>query len=283
MKAYVSVDLEGLPGVASLTMLSPKNPQYSIASRIMTKLSVAIARELLNRGFKEVAVADSHGYMTNLNYLAFPRGVRLIQGYPRPISMVAGICSEYKAAFFVGYHCGAGTIRGILDHTYSGRTFYRVWLNGVPVSEFLLNSLVVGEHDVPVVMVAGDCCLRSEVEKYSPWTIFIELKQGMSRYAAIYKSIEEVIDEIKTKVGEAVRLVEEGVAKPLKFNYDKYRLRIEFRESEVADIAETTPGASRIDAYTVDYYLNTPSEVLKLIELLALAGSGLQYLKQLMQ
>lgn len=283
MKAYVSVDLEGLPGVASLTMLSPKSPQYSIASRIMTKLSIAIARELLSKGFKEVTVADSHGYMTNLNYLAFPRGVRLIQGYPRPVSMVSGICSEYKAAFFIGYHCGAGTLRGILDHTYSGRTFHRVWLNEVPVSEFLLNSLVAGEYGVPVAMVAGDSCLKSEVEKYSPWTVFVELKQGMSRYAAVYKSMEELIDEVKAKVSEAVRIVEEGIAKPLKFNCNKYKLRIEFRESEVADVAETISGASRIDAYTIEYYLNSPSEALKLIELLALAGSGLQYLKQLMQ
>lgn len=283
MKAYVSVDLEGLPGVASLTMLSPKSPQYSIASRIMTKLSIAIARELLSKGFKEVTVADSHGYMTNLNYLAFPRGVRLIQGYPRPVSMVSGICSEYKAAFFIGYHCGAGTLRGILDHTYSGRTFHRVWLNEVPVSEFLLNSLVAGEYGVPVAMVAGDSCLKSEVEKYSPWTVFVELKQGMSRYAAVYKSMEELIDEVKAKVSEAVRIVEEGIAKPLKLNCNKYKLRIEFRESEVADVAETISGASRIDAYTIEYYLNSPSEALKLIELLALAGSGLQYLKQLMQ
>ncbi|MEM2578753.1 MAG: M55 family metallopeptidase [Desulfurococcaceae archaeon] len=283
MKAYVSVDLEGLPGIASLTMLSPKSPQYSVASRIMTKLSVVIAGELLNRGFKEVTVADSHGYMTNLNYLEFPRGVRLIQGYPRPISMVAGICSEYKAAFFIGYHCGAGTVKGILDHTYSGRTFHRVWLNEVPVSEFLLNSLVAGEHGVPVAMVAGDSCLKSEVEKFSPWTVFIELKQGMSRYAAVYKSMEELIDEIKAKVSEAIKLIEEGVAKPLKFNCDKYKLRIEFKESEVADVAENISGASRIDAYTTEYHLNSPSEALKLIELLALAGSGLQYLKQLMQ
>ncbi len=283
MKAYVSVDLEGLPGVASLTMLSPKSPQYGVASRIMTKLSAIIAKELLSKGFKEVTVADSHGYMTNLNYLAFPRGVRLIQGYPRPISMVTGICSEYKAAFFIGYHCGAGTIRGILDHTYSGRTFYRVWLNEVPVSEFLLNSLVAGEHGVPVAMVAGDSCLRSEVERHSPWTVFVEFKQGVSRYAAVYKSMEELIDEIKARINEALSLVEEGVAKPLKFNCDKYRLRIEFRESEIADIAETISGASRVDAYNVEYYLSTPGEALKLIELLALAGSGLQYLKQLMQ
>ena len=69
MKAFISVDLEGLPGVASLTMVSPWSSQFSIASKVMTRLVNATVDELFKNGFTEVLVADSHGYMTNINYV----------------------------------------------------------------------------------------------------------------------------------------------------------------------------------------------------------------------
>ncbi|MEM1816138.1 MAG: M55 family metallopeptidase, partial [Desulfurococcaceae archaeon] len=69
MRAYVSVDLEGLPGVVSGTMLSPWSSQFSRASKIATKLTNIVVDELYKQGFEEIHVADSHGLMTNIDYL----------------------------------------------------------------------------------------------------------------------------------------------------------------------------------------------------------------------
>lgn len=88
LKAYVSIDIEGLPGIASASMLVPGNTQYSRGSEIMTLFAVETARKLLENGFNQVVVGDSHGYMTNIDYSKMPRGTSLIQGFPRPVSML---------------------------------------------------------------------------------------------------------------------------------------------------------------------------------------------------
>jgi D-amino peptidase len=141
LKAFISVDLEGLPGVTSLTMVSPWSSQFSIASKVMTRLVNATVDELFKNGFTEVLVADSHGYMTDINYLESDSGAGLIRGYPRPFSMLSGLDESFNAVFFIGYHTAAGTIHGMLDHTYNGRVFTEIRVKGVRASEFLINTL----------------------------------------------------------------------------------------------------------------------------------------------
>ncbi|MGC9121814.1 MAG: M55 family metallopeptidase, partial [Thermogladius sp.] len=47
MKAYVSIDLEGLPGIASTTMTSPEKTQFSTAVKVMTRISEFVSKRLL--------------------------------------------------------------------------------------------------------------------------------------------------------------------------------------------------------------------------------------------
>ncbi|OYT40235.1 MAG: aminopeptidase, partial [Desulfurococcales archaeon ex4484_58] len=214
MKAYVSIDIEGLPGIASITMVTPTRSQYSRGSKIMTSIAKEIANLLFENGFERVVIADSHGYMTNIDYLEMPRGTSIIQGYPRPYSMVYGLDKDFDAALFIGYHTAAGTIHGFLDHTMSGRVFHEIIVNGIRASEYLLNALYAGEKNVPVILVAGDEYLRSDVQKHTPWTVFIDLKKGITRYAARFDSYEEVIDKLRKGVQIAINRLKRGEAKP---------------------------------------------------------------------
>ncbi len=277
MKAYVSIDLEGLPGIASTTMTSPDKTQFSTAVKVMTRISEFVSKRLLELGFSEVYLADSHGLMTNIDYASVPDGVYLVQGYPRPYSMLTMLDGSFSAALFIGYHSAAGTTKGFLDHTMSGRVFYEVYVNGVKASEFLINSLYAREKGVPVILVAGDAHLRSEVETLSTNIVFVELKKGLSRYAAVYPSLNRVLDELDKGLRTAVdRLKSKHEFKILL--QPPYTLAVKFRDNLVADVAEMT-GAERLDAYTIKKTFGSASEMLGFIEVLAYLGLGVEYLK----
>lgn len=277
-KVYVSVDLEGLPGVASLTMLSPSNTQFQRASRVMTRIVNELAGFLYENGVEEVVVADSHGLMTNIDYLDIDERVTLVQGYPRPFSMLTGLDSSFDAAMFVGYHAAAGTPHGTLDHTMSGRTFWAVEINGARASEFFLNSLYAGELGVPVIMLAGDYHLKKEVEERYPSCVFVELKKGLSRYAASYPGLGRVSRELRAGSAEALRRYKEGRARPLRIE-PPYRVRLYFRDSLLADILEMWSIMRRVDAYAVEFEAHRASEVLGAIELIAYIGYGVESMK----
>lgn len=279
MRAYVSIDFEGLPGIASISMLSPKYPQFSRGVEVVTKVAKCVAEELLSSGFDRVVIADSHGFMTNIDYGEMPRGVTLIQGFPRPYCMVTGLERGFDALLMIGYHAGAGTMRAILDHTYSGSAFHKIRVNGVQASEYLLNALIAGEEGVPVALVAGDTYLGNQVKEITPWSVFIPLKTGLSRYAAEFDSLEEVLERLKAGIREAAQKTKSKELKPL--NFEKpLKVEIEFCDSLIADVVETMPGIERVDAYTIKYETASAKQVFGLIEVIALAAKGIEYLKQ---
>ncbi len=281
MKVYVSIDFEGLPGIASLSMLTPKSSQYSRGVKIVTRIARTIAEELSKAGVDRIVIADSHGFMTNIDYLEMPKKTTLIQGFPRPYSMVTGLDESFDAILMIGYHAAAGTTNAILDHTYSGRTFYRIKINGVVVSEYLLNALVAGEYNVPVALVAGDEYLGEQVRTYTPWSVFIPLKKGVSRYAALYDSLDEVLEALKRGLHDAVERIKRRELKPLKLG-STLKTVIEFRNNIYTDIASIIPGVKRIDAYTIEYTTDSPRELLGLIEVLALMAIGIDSLRNYM-
>ncbi len=278
MKAYVSIDFEGLPGIP-VGGLVPRSPQYSRSEWIVTRISKVVVEKLLSSGFKRVTLADSHGYMTNIDYREIPRGVTLIQGFPRPLSMITGIEEGYDAVYFIGYHAAAGTLRGYLDHTYSGTTFYRVYVNGSQASEFLLNALVAGEHGVPVVLVAGDKALEAEVKKHAPWAVFVPLKQGLGRYAASFESLPEVLEDLERGIEESVKALKEGKTKPLVFE-KPIELAVELRDTVFADVASLIPGVVREDAYRLVYKAESAKELMEVVETIALICYGVAALRE---
>ncbi|MEM0218348.1 MAG: M55 family metallopeptidase [Desulfurococcaceae archaeon] len=278
MKAYVSVDVEGLPGVVSGTMLSPWSSQFARASKVMTKLTNIVVDELFKNGFSEVYVADSHGLMTNIEYLELDSRATIIQGYPRPFSMVSMLDDQFAAIFFLGYHAAAGTRHGILEHTYSGRVFFEIRVNGVRSSEFLINSLYAGELGVPVALLAGDDHLRREVEDHAPWAVFVPLKKGVSRFSAISPGLAKVEEMLRAGVREACEKLKKGELRTVKFN-KPYRVELVFRESLVADALENWDIMERIDAYTLRFTADTAGKLFNVIEIASLVGYAIESFK----
>ncbi|AJC72361.1 peptide transporter [Thermococcus guaymasensis DSM 11113] len=275
MRAFISLDLEGLPHVVSREHLFVKGALYAEARKIATEVVMAVARTLHDElGVDEVVVADSHGPMVNILVEEMPGYVKLTRGFPRPLSMVAG-GKGADFAMFLGYHAKAGTAGATFDHTYSGATVDSLEVNGVEVSEALLNAYLLGEWGVPVAMVAGDKALiESDVKNHLPWAVGIPIKESFGRYSAMSPGMESVKELLRQGTIEAFRRLERGEVKPLKTK-TPVEVKLRFLNSAHAEVAELLPFVERVDGKTVRFEAKSVEEVYKIFEVLVFAAAGI--------
>ena len=277
MKAFVSVDLEGMPYIVIPGHLSLKGALYEEARKIATKVTLIVAEELNKNSFDEIVIADSHGPMVNLLVDDLPEYVEIVRGYPRPVSMVAGI-EGCDVALFLGYHAKFGTAKSTFDHTYSGGSINKVEVNGTAVSEFLLNTYTAGDQNVPVILVAGENqLLKDDVKKYAPWAETVALKHSLSRASAKSFSMRRIEKELKEGVKRAVANFKQSKVKPL-IAKKPVKVGITFLTSQFADAAELLPTVKRVDGLSVEYTASNMTEAYKTFELLVLAASGISAL-----
>jgi len=274
MRAFISVDLEGMPYIVIPGHLNLKGTLYEEARKIATKITLIVADELHKRGFDEVVVADSHGPMVNVHVDDLPDYVEIVRGYPRPMSMVAGV-EGCDVALFVGYHAKFGTARSSFDHTYSGASINKVEVNGVEVSEFLFNSYAAGEYKVPVMLVAGDAQLiDDDVKKYAPWAETVALKCSSSRVSAMSRSMPKIEKELREAVDKAVTKFKRKKIKTL-VTEKPVKMRVTFIATQFADVASLLPSVKRLDGLKVEFTSKNMVEAYRTFELLALAASGI--------
>jgi len=156
LKVFISVDMEGLAGVATGSDVSASGPDYGHFRKVMAGETNAAVEGAAAAGATEFLVRDSHGGKQNLLPMDVDPRARLLRGAtPGPKNMMEGIDESFEAVIFLGYHARAGTPDGILAHTSNGNVI-DFSINGVSMPEAGYNALVAGRYDVPVVFVAGD-------------------------------------------------------------------------------------------------------------------------------
>ena len=184
MKVFISVDLEGIACVVCPVETQLEGVDYEKARSLMTGEARAAAEAARAAGATEIVVADSHGHMRNLLPEGLPEYVRLVRGAQRPLSMVQGLDAGCAVALFVGYHAGAGTAQGIMNHSFLGRVIGSVRLNDITVGETGFNAAVAGAMGVPVALVSGDQALADEAAGIVPWAERVVVKTGISSWSA---------------------------------------------------------------------------------------------------
>ena len=258
MRIYLSVDMEGLAGVAHPHQVSfgpawPDRTDYDRSRALMAGETNAAIDAALEHGAREVVVNDSHWQMRNLRAEDLRDGARLVIG-DKPFSMTQGIGGvgdgSFDGAAFIGYHAGAGHPTGVIAHTYSSATVLEIRANGVPHNEAGLNAIRLGHHGVPVILVAGDDALAGEIEALLPWAERVIVKRGLG---------SNVADSLSP--GDARRAIGEGMARALA-RLREMRLyeparpiagEIDFRSPAMADYACVLPGTERIGPRTVGF------------------------------
>lgn len=252
MRVFISVDMEGVAGVAHEDQTDPVDPrwaaEYARARRLMTGEANAAIEGALEGGATRVVVSDSHWLMRNLDPADLHPAAELVSGGPRWHSMMEGIAAGFDAAFCIGYHAMAGTMHATIDHTYTGRVL-GVRMNGRPVGELGLNAALAGSFGVPVVLVSGDQALAAEARALLGDAVHaVVVKEAVSRFAARSVSPEVARARIHEAAVHALRsrgrpfTVEPPVA-----------LEVEFAATQMADMASLVPGSTRPGARAVRY------------------------------
>src|SRR5262245_9177404 len=206
--------MEGVAGVVSDAQLGPEEFEYQRFREFMTKEAVAAVEGARDAGATDVVVADSHGNGQNLLIEQFPKEVRVIRSWPRPLGMMAGIDASFDAAVFIGYHASTDNPKGVRAHTFRSALFTHVGMNGQAITEGWMNAALAGHFGVPVVMASGDDVAVAELRKQLGEIETAEVKRSLGFHSAETLSSGAACELIRGKVKAA--LARRGVFKPMK-------------------------------------------------------------------
>jgi D-amino peptidase len=260
MHVYISVDMEGVAGVASPAQLDPGSYGYPRAQELMTGEANAAVAGAFAGGATEITVSDSHGSMDNLIAEDLDPRARLVFGSPRLHAMVSGIEAGCDLALFVGYHAAAAE-PGVLAHSFSGK-FTGVRLNGDAVSETELNAFHCATYGVPVALVTGDEAICELVRKRLPGTRTVSVKRPVGWTAADSIHPAAARAAIQLAAAEAVAAVDtiETPSVPRRL-----MLEVATRTPTMAELCALVPGTARVGVATVCREMADPGELLRVL------------------
>ena len=250
MKIYISVDMEGIAGVAAAKQVQPDQKEYERFRRLMTQEANAAVEGALAGGAREVVVSDGHGPMTNILVEELHRDARLLSGSNRLLCQMEGIDQTFAAVFFIGYHQREGGGDGILNHTLLGRIVQEVRLNGEPADEAAINGGLAGVFGVPVALVSGDTAVCAEAERRLRGVLVAPVKEGFDRYAGLSITPEKAQALIRERAREAMDAVRAKRVAPYKVTAP-VTFEVEFKRTAPARMATLFPGVERRGPCTI--------------------------------
>jgi D-amino peptidase len=258
LRVFISVDMEGVAGVATEQQLGPQGFEYARFREFMTKEALAAVNGARAAGATTITVADSHGNYQNLLIEQFPDDVRVVRGGPRPLGMMGGLDAGYDAVVFVGYHASTANVAGVRAHTFSSARLAGVKLNGREMTEGSWNAALAGHYGIPVVFVSGDGDAVREVQAVLGSIEAVETKRSLGFHAT----------ETLTPAASAAR-IEAGVKRALgrRAQATPYRLPapvtldVTFKNYRPAEVASWLRGVQRVDSHTIRYVGQDMAEV----------------------
>ncbi|MGW7055273.1 M55 family metallopeptidase [Streptomyces sp. NPDC054887] len=249
MKILISADMEGATGVTWPADVLPGTPQWERCRSMFTSDVNAAVLGFFDGGADEVLVNEAHWTMRNLFLERLDERAEMLTGRHKALSMVEGVQhGDVDGVAFVGYHTGAGA-EGVLAHTYLANSVTGVWVDGVRASEGLLNSHVVAEYGVPVVLVTGDDLTCADAEGYAPAARKVAVKDHVSRYAAVCRTPARTAADIRAAAKEATALAVRH--EPVRGG--PFTVELEFDAEHLSGVATVVPGVETTGERRVAY------------------------------
>ncbi len=177
--------------------------------------------------------------------------------------MVSGLDSSFDAALFIGYHSRAGSGDSPLAHTMDTSLEY-IKINGVYVSEFLINSYAAALHGVPVVFVSGDKGLSNEVRDVNPKIATFSVKEGIGK-SVISIHPRKAIKEIKSIVTSTLKSDYSLCKVELPETFD---VEIAYQNHEIAYKNSFYPRVELLSSKAIGYKSDDYYEVLRMFNFL---------------
>lgn len=259
VKILISADMEGVTGVTWPGDVLPGAPQWERCRHLFTSDVNAAIAGFFDGGADAVLVNEAHWSMRNLLLEELDERAEMLTGKHKSLSMVEGVQhGDVDGIAFVGYHTGAGT-EGVLAHTYLANSLTGVWVSGARASEGLLNSLVVAEYGVPVVLVTGDDRTCEDAKGYAPEARSVAVKDYVSRYAAVCRPPARTARDIRAAAKAATALAVRH--EPVRGG--PFAMELEFDAEHLAGAATAVPGVERSGERRVSYTMPTMYEAIR--------------------
>ena len=117
------------------------------------------------------------------------------------------------------------------------------------MSETLINAAYGGIFNVPLAMVVGDDKLKMQLAPYFNKIYFIETKKSLGRYAAQFKPMKILLEEISSTTKLMLSKDKEYFEV---FRFGKpVEMVVELSDTSKADMVESMPLVERIDGRKV--------------------------------
>jgi len=189
MRVFIVSDMEGVSGITKWQQTSGGHAMYEEGRRLYTGEINAAVRGAKAAGATEIVVMDCHGAGEGWTFNSLiPEELD-----PACEFVVQNEWTEYTtflesgvdAALFVGMHAMAGTRDGVLAHTVSGSSWWRLRFNGIEVGETGINAALCGAWGCPVLLVTGDeASCREGTELLGERLTTVAVKTGLGRFSA---------------------------------------------------------------------------------------------------
>ncbi len=260
MNVFISADIEGTCGIAAWAETERATPMdYRPFQQQMTREVKAACDGAIAAGAAQVLVKDAHDSARNIDPAALPEKARMMRGWTGdPLSMMSGLdTGDYGAVLFTGYHAWASSPGNPLSHTMNLRNEY-VTLNGVRMSEFLMNAYTAGYYGVPVVFLSGDKALCDFATELIPGITTVAVNEGVGG-AVVSMHPDVAVREIKDGAKRAVKNAKNCIV-PMP---DFFEMTVRFKDHKVAYSKSFYPGAVLEDGKNVLYSSDDWFEMLR--------------------
>jgi D-amino peptidase len=243
MDVFISIDMEGIAGIATREQCRRGADDYAMGRRLMTAEANAAIAGAADADADHIVVRDAHGDMANLIPDDLDRRAELIFGSPSALSMMEGIDRrDFDVALFIGYHAGAGVGDGVLAHTYSGASFYDVRIDGQTMTETELNARLAGLYGVPIGLVTGDdrICELAEQRLDGVRTVAVKRGHGVNVTASMHpeaacEAIREATSSVVTRANDLTPFTADG----------PFHLEVDLTDLRRAELCAMPPGVER--------------------------------------
>lgn len=263
MHVYISIDLEGVAGVATFDQAYRGGSGYPAAQGLMTAEANAAIGGAFDGGATAVTINDSHEYMDNLVLDDLDPRALVVIGSPKAQCMMHGITAEHDVALLIGYHAAAGE-RGVLSHTFAS-CFATYRVNGRSATETDVNAWMAASRGVPIGLVTGDdraCLAASETIPHAR-TVAVKTCSGHTAATSLHPSVA------CERIRDAARETVAGVASiPRPVAPGEYVLVAELVKAEHVEMVATIPGVTALDARTITATLDSPDRLMDLSALI---------------
>ncbi|HEY3183744.1 MAG TPA: M55 family metallopeptidase [Gaiellaceae bacterium] len=210
MRVFIVSDMEGVAGITRWQQCSGGHAMYEEGRRLYTGEINAAVRGAKAAGATELVVMDCHGAGEGWDFNSLLHD----ELDPACEYVVQKQWTEYTeylengvdAALFVAMHARAGTRDGVLAHTVSSSSWWRLRFNGVEVGETGINAALCGAWGCPVLLVTGDeASCREGKALLGEGLTTVAVKKGLGRFSARHLPAQRARELIEAGARDALR------------------------------------------------------------------------------